>query len=401
MKTRIFLTTAALCLTALVARAQVSLDNAKTPEAVIGQCPELPAAGTLAAAISSDCPAAAYEAVELFKERMEKIRERLREIIDAAGEETKNSLVQASDKQVRKQTGKSIDEIADMSEAEREKMGMSLADKQLKSMGINKSAKQLANEGMSEAEQQQLASDMAKKMSGMSLKELQALQNMSEEEQMAYMQQGGRMERAQNAASKTAAGMPSSGTSAKDAKALMEISEEMKTIQEQWVYIENQYKKERKKMIEEMRRIIAKYQAQMPKPSGKIYERGVLLLKYLTKEEERLANRLSLTRDTECFTLWRNLISKRQGQLKIRLTDCYRMDELLARQRKLDGMGGVISASTAFGVAGDYLDITKEVVGLPWELTTDRATPTATTVYYSYPDIAVSYYKKTNGDRFW
>ena len=27
--------------------------------------------------------------------------------------------------------------------------------------------------------------------------------------------------------------------------------------------------------------------------------------------------------------------------------------------------------------------------------------PTAATVYYSYSDIAVSYYKKTNGDRFW
>lgn len=371
MKTRTFLATIALCLACLAARAQVSLDNANTPEAVIGQCPDLPAAGTLAACDQSN---ASDEPRRIFLDKMEKIGKRLQEIIDSAEEISKKNLTQAAGKQVRDLTGKSLDEVQNMSEAELERMGMGIADKQLKQMGIKKSARQLAQQGeLSEAEQQQMAGDVMKKMSGLSMKEVQALQNMSEEEQMAYMQQGGRMERAQ----KAAAGVKQPASSAKNAKSLMEISEEMKTIQEQWVYIDNQYKKERKEMIEEMRRIIAKYEAQMPPESGRILDKyfGTVLLTYHTKDEQKLIERLRLACSTECFTLWRNLVSKRQGQLKIRLTDCPRMDELSARQRELQGMAAEIPTSAAFGVAGDYLDITKEVAFLPWELTTDDATP--------------------------
>lgn len=366
MKTRIYLATAALCLVAMTARAQASLDNASTPEAIIGQCPDLPSAGTLAA-LSND-NAAAYEAVRLFLDKMEKIGKRLREIMDAAEETSKKNLTQAAGKQVRQLTGKSLDEVQNMSEGELERMGMGIADKQLKQMGIKKSAAQLAQQGeLSEAEQQQMAEDVMKKMSGLSMKELQALQNMSEEEQMAYMQQGGRTERMQ----KAAAGVKQPASSAaKNAKSLMEISEEMKKTQEQWSYIDDVYQKERKEMVEEMRRIIAKYEAQMPPESGRILDKyfGTVLLTYHTKAEQKLIERLRLTCSTECFTLWRNLISKRQGQLKIRLTDCPRLDELSARQRELQGMAAEVPTSAAFGVTEEYLKITKEVAGLPWEL---------------------------------
>lgn len=271
-----------------------------------------------------------------------------------------------ADKQVRELTGKSLAEVRNMSEAEREETGHEKANSMLKKLGIKKNAKELEQD-MSEAERQQMAGDMMKQMSGLSMKELQALQNMSEKEQMAYMQQAGRKERVQNATAKTA-GMQPSAVSAKNAKSLLEISEEMKKIQAQWNYIDDVYEREKQEMIDEMVRISAKYEAQMPPPTGKISERGVVLLTYLTKEEERLAKRLSLARDTECFTLWRNLISKRQGQLKIRLTDCYRMDELAARQRELQGMAVEIPTSIAFELAESYLEITKEVIDLPWEL---------------------------------
>lgn len=360
-----------IALLPMLAQAQVSLDNATTVEALIGQCPDLPAAGTLAAAMRDGHPDA-NKAVRLFSDKMEKIRKRFREITDAAEETSKENMARALDKQVRKQTGKSIDEIANMSEAEQKKMGEEKANSILKKMGIKKSAKELENAELSEAEIERMAADAAKKMTGMSMKELQALEKMSEEEQMAYMQQGGRMERMQ----KAGAGAKTP-TSARQAQSVSEIQEEMKKIHDQWRYIDNLHQKEIRELSEEIGRIETRYEAQMPKPSGKIKEHGVTLLEVYTPEEEKLIKRLTLARDTECFTLWRNQVSKMQGRLKNRLTDAPRVDELNAKYREALGMAAEIPISAAFDVVKNYLDITESVLAFPHgEGGTDGETPT-------------------------
>lgn len=366
MKTRTFLTTALLCFVAMTARAQTSLNNANTPEAFIGQCPDLLGAGVLAACHQPD---ASDEPIRIFHDNIDRLRKRYKEVKAAAQEQSKDNLMPVADKQVRELTGRSLAEVQQMSDSELEAMGHKKANSMLKKLGIKKSAKELEKEGMSEAEQQQMAESMMKQMSGLSMKEAQALQNMSEAEQMAYMQQAGRMDRLEQSAAKVAATQPV-GISAGNAESLTEITKELRKMQEQWSYIDDVYEREKLEMIDEMVRIIAKYQAQMPPESGKILDKwfGTVLLTYHTKEEQRVVNRLRLACDTECFTLWRNLISKRQGQLKIRLTDCHRADKLAARQRELQGMAVEIPMSSALGLVEDYLELTASSTSLPSEL---------------------------------
>lgn len=273
------------------------------------------------------------------------------------------------DKKLRNDYGKSLGELQNMSETERENWGMGLADDELKKLGINKSARQIsAQGGMSEAEQQQLANQMARSMSGMSMSELQSLatkmENMSEEEQMAYMQQSGMANRIRRNASNMS---QSSNSSVRQSMSMKNIQDEIISIQNQWNSIDDIYEKEKKEVIEKMRQIIIKYDAQMPTETGKIRDKyyGTVLLTYHTKEEQAQIDRITLQCFTECFTLWRNFIAKRQGVLKTRLTDCVRLDELQAQQLELQGLGYQVVVPSSYSVAEEYWNVTGSVTELP------------------------------------
>ncbi len=371
MKTRILLAVTMMCLGCFSVQAQVSNGNANTVEALIGSIPDLPSVSTLAALhYGDDGQTAAAIAVEKFHEKMEKVRDRYKEVKEASDEQGRAAITKGVDKNLRKDYGKSLDEIQNMSESELDNWGMGLADKQLKKMGLNKSAKQLATQGeMSEAEAQQLANQMAQSMTGMSMAEMQALaskmENMSEEEMAAYAQQSGMAERMAKNAGKMDAKAYSA--SAKKVTSMAEIQEEMNAIQKQWNYIDGIYVKEQEELAEKMRQIIVKYDAQMPSQSGKIrdYYSGAVLLTYHTKEEQAQVKRITLQCFSECYTLWRNFITKRQGILKTRLTDCIRLDELQAKQMELQGYGNRVAVSSAYIVFDEYWKVTNSVTELP------------------------------------
>lgn len=367
MNIKIQLVVTIMCLASFSVRAQVSLNNANTVEALIGAYPDMPSAGTLGAVyLQSE---SAMESVQVFHDKLSQIRDRYKVITDASDEKSRTNITKGVDKKLRNDYGKSLGELQNMSETERENWGMGLADDELKKLGINKSARQIsAQGGMSEAEQQQLANQMARSMSGMSMSELQSLatkmENMSEEEQMAYMQQSGMANRIRRNASNMS---QSSNSSVRQSMSMKNIQDEIISIQNQWNSIDDIYEKEKKEVIEKMRQIIIKYDAQMPTETGKIRDKyyGTVLLTYHTKEEQAQIDRITLQCFTECFTLWRNFIAKRQGVLKTRLTDCVRLDELQAQQLELQGLGYQVVVPSSYSVAEEYWNVTGSVTELP------------------------------------
>ena len=369
MKTKILLAITVMCLTSFSVHAQVSLNNANTVEALIGAYPDMPSASTLGALYVSSKSVAAQESIQPFHDKLNKIRDRYEVIKEASDEQSRANFTKGLDNKMRNDYGKSVDELQGMSDSERESWAMGLADKQLKKLGINKSAKQISAQGeMSEAEAQQMANQMAQSMSGMSMAEMQALasklENMSEEEQIAYMQNNGMADRMMKNAGKV---NQTSNASSKKAASMMKVQEEIIAIQKQWNYIDEIHKKEQQEITEKMRQIIVKYDAQMPAESGKIRDKyfGEVLLTYHTKAEQEQVEKITHQCFTECFTLWRNFITKRQGILKTRLTDCTRLDELQAQMMELQGLGNQVAVTSAYSVAEEYWNITGSVTRLP------------------------------------
>lgn len=330
MKTKILLAITVMCLTSFSMHAQVSLNNANTVEALIGAYPDMPSASTLGALYVSSKSVAAQESIQPFHDKLNKIRDRYEVIKETSDEQSRANFTKGLDNKMRNDYGKSVDELQGMSDSERESWAMGLADKQLKKLGINKSAKQISAQGeMSEAEAQQMANQMAQSMSGMSMAEMQA--------------------------------------SSKNAASMMKVQEEIIGIQKQWNYIDEIHKKEQQEITEKMRQIIVKYDAQMPAESGKIRDKyfGEVLLTYHTKAEQEQVEKITHQCFTECFTLWRNFITKRQGILKTRLTDCTRLDELQAQMMELQGLGNQVAVPSAYSVAEEYWNITGSVTQLP------------------------------------
>ena len=369
MKTKILLAITVMCLTSFSMHAQVSLNNANTVEALIGAYPDMPSASTLGALYVSSKSVAAQESIQPFYDKLNKIRDRYEVIKETSDEQSRANFTKGLDNKMRNDYGKSVDELQGMSDSERESWAMGLADKQLKKLGINKSAKQISAQGeMSEAEAQQMANQMAQSMSGMSMAEMQALasklENMSEEEQIAYMQNNGMADRMMKNAGKV---NQTSNASSKKAASMMKVQEEIIAIQKQWNYIDEIHKKEQQEITEKMRQIIVKYDAQMPAESGKIRDKyfGEVLLTYHTKAEQEQVEKITHQCFTECFTLWRNFITKRQGILKTRLTDCTRLDELQAQMMELQGLGNQVAVPSAYSVAEEYWNITGSVTQLP------------------------------------
>lgn len=334
MKTKILLAITVMCLTSFSMHAQVSLNNANTVEALIGAYPDMPSASTLGALYVSSKSVAAQESIQPFHDKLNKIRDRYEVIKETSDEQSRANFTKGLDNKMRNDYGKSVDEL----------------------------------QGMSEAEAQQMANQMAQSMSGMSMAEMQALasklENMSEEEQIAYMQNNGMADRMMRNAGKV---NQTSNASSKNAASMMKVQEEIIAIQKQWNYIDEIHKKEQQEITEKMRQIIVKYDAQMPAESGKIRDKyfGEVLLTYHTKAEQEQVEKITHQCFTECFTLWRNFITKRQGILKTRLTDCTRLDELQAQMMELQGLGNQVAVPSAYSVAEEYWNITGSVTQLP------------------------------------
>jgi hypothetical protein len=230
------ITTARLILPAAVlfalapapARAQVSLGNAATPVAVVGQCPAIPSGSALAAHYCGLDAPSVVEFISKLNALGQQVGEaRTRELepyteaaVAAAGKQLKARTGKSiadleamsdaqrkawADQQAKKLTGRSVAELQNMSEADAQKMGMELANKMLAGSGVSglNMADLQKMEGMSE---EQILAQMQKKgvtVAGLSIEEIQNLQGMSADMASVYMQEQGRMDRVQEAAANT------------------------------------------------------------------------------------------------------------------------------------------------------------------------------------------------------
>ncbi len=161
-----------------------------TPEAIIGQCPQLPTVAELSS-LNQDAVDAFTQEINQAIRQVKKANEKQM----AASTGQYRSDLNAS---LKAQYGKTADDFESMSETERQRFGENYAQKRLQSMGINRSAAELSN--MSETQQQQLAAQMATNRSGLSaadMQKLQKMENMSSEEALAYLQQSGMLEKMQ------------------------------------------------------------------------------------------------------------------------------------------------------------------------------------------------------------
>lgn len=188
------------CLVVTAAEAQV------TPEAIIGQCPPFPSQSNIVSYKMSEDKGCAvinqyHSMLTVAIKQAEELLEKYRKSVNLDGKQMDDV-----NKAMKSELGITVNQAQRMSDAEQEQLGTQKADAQLKSIGVNKSVKELRNKELSEAEKQQIASSMAKKMTGMSMSELQALaskmEGMSEQEQVAYMQSSGAIDKLQSKADK-------------------------------------------------------------------------------------------------------------------------------------------------------------------------------------------------------
>ncbi|MDR1811026.1 MAG: hypothetical protein LBR34_11615, partial [Prevotella sp.] len=215
---------------AILASVAVSAQAQVTPEAVLGKIPPAPSAADLVKSminpmLDKDIPASVTNFNLLLENANRDIGAAVEKEAANAGLLDKDLQLAKADEAVRRQTGKSLSEIQGMSEADARSMGEKQANDMLRQLGINKDVSQLQN--MSEADAEKMAGDMVTRMTGMSMSELQALENMSEQQQLAYMQQNGRLEKLAAQSAKLSQLIPPQSMDAATLESLSELQPKM------------------------------------------------------------------------------------------------------------------------------------------------------------------------------
>ncbi len=349
--------TTIITLAALTARAQA------TPEALIGQCPSMPSVAVLAAAYGNDD--AALARVEEFSGQIRRLQEKCRQESERGVEAAAMSDAERIAKQ---QTGHSIAELENMSEAQLLAAANQMAGKKIAAAGLgNMSLSDLqALEGKSDEEIMK-AFTGGTALGGLTPEELKAMENMTDKQAEAYLQQGDRMQRIQAAADspQAKARMAEAGQQAAKAKSQTDIAAAMKKITDRWAEIDRLNNKEMEDVVLQIDAVCKRYDAQI-----KAVPRSALLHGHVdiySESEERTVRNLSSARDSECFTLWSNQISKMQGRLKTKLADVPEYDALLKQQMAGGGMTATAKVMPSMGldIAAQYLSTTAGVTSYP------------------------------------
>jgi phage host-nuclease inhibitor protein Gam len=354
---------AVLAMFAIVA---ISAQAQTTPEAIIGQCPDLPSVAHLAAPSDNQ---AAFAALDAFRGKIAALREKKKKTGDRISAGTRESAISDTERIVRQTTGRSVTEIQNMSEAEKQAMGQQLAQKQLAAAGMgNMSMEQLqALAGKSDDEIAAAMTAGGMTVGGLTPEELKAMEKMTDAQRAAYMQQGDRMQRMQ-AAAPTAQQQRNARTQARNAQSQANASADLKRITDRWQEIDRLNEKETREVAAKCAEISAKYDPQIAAIVSKGYFDG--LTTYTAEETKAAGKRVAALRqacNTESYTLWRNQVAKMQGRIKTKMADVARYDELMAQSLSSGGMTSTAKAmpSIGFEIAGQYLDVASSVTSLP------------------------------------
>jgi hypothetical protein len=297
-----------LATTAISAKAQT------TPQAIIGQCPDLPSVANLAASSDNE---AANAAIDAFQGQLNRLRDKVREANKRESDVASAAARQDAERITKEKTGKSVNEIQNMSAAQQEALGRQLAGQQLSSMGLG----------------------------NMSMADLEALEGKSDEEIIATF-------------SKVKPTVSPNGAIPAEVN-----TGELRKIQEQWSEIDLLNNKE----IQEVAQKIAEIQERY-RPQIEAIPHSNLLGNAYNKSEEAAYNKLASARDSECYTLWRNQVGKIQGRIKTKLADAPRYDELTAQSFASGGLTSTAKVDmqgAAWSIANEYLNATASITNLP------------------------------------
>lgn len=167
-----------------------------TPEAVMGMMPTMPSLAEMIRyqkEAMDPNPNREMTQPRLYADFLEA----LKNARDQADEQIKRNVGDVVEHKTLKSkvagTNYTVQQIEGMSEAEQEQLGKDIMKKKLGSFGLSQAdIAKMQSGNMSEAEQQALASKMMQKMTGgMSMKDVQFMQNMTDEERAQFMQMSG------------------------------------------------------------------------------------------------------------------------------------------------------------------------------------------------------------------
>jgi hypothetical protein len=350
-----------------------------TPEAIIGQTPDLPSAETLAAAFNGDSDESAAKAVQTFRAKIAALHKNAAPaaISEAELAQAQTQARADAEKQAKALTGKSVSQLQNMSDAEAQALAGKAVQQKMEAAGMGN----ISLADMQNMSEEQLMAKMAENM-GLTAAEMKAMEGMSDKEIEAYMKQGDRMQRMQNsslakAAKKNQSRQPQLNEA--EIHALGNATEEQRKYMERTDAMNKLHEKEHAELAAQIQSIRNKhYSTAAYLKAQKIRSDCGGKTIYTNAQCEAAAAQMRAAHiacDTECFVLWRNQVTKEQGRIKTLLPDAKRIDDLQAQAAKAqakmnpNAMSG-ITQKISDGMmqrqaVSIYLNVTESVISLP------------------------------------
>lgn len=321
-----------------------------TPEAMIGQCPSFPSVATLVAGSGSgDRFIEAQKDIREFHDRINDLRRRASEAVDKMTDGARGD----AERLAQQQTGYSVGQLQNMDD----RTSNDLVSKQLAASGLSgmnlDDLKSL--EGKSDDEViNAMTGGKGLAVGGLTDAEVRAMQGITPAQREAYMKQGDRMERAKAAGQSQAAPRSMTPAQAQTYAAQGQPDPELKRIADRWAEIDRVNAKEKADVMERIHAVYAVYipQIEAIKPTGLSHGTDVY-----TESEEKAMESLREAMRSECFTLWRNLMSAMQGRIKTKMADVPRYDALRRSE--------IAPPSYGYEIASQYLDVAASVTAYP------------------------------------
>ena len=363
---------AALVAANLLAYAQM------TPEAIMGSVPTMPSTAQMlnyyrVANNPNGNGAPSNNVISNFLEAWEAARKNIDEN-NPTGDNIEHKI---RNSKVGSGIDKTVDEVENMSEAEQEAMAMAAINKRMASYGLSQAdLAKMQSGNLSEAEQQALVNKMmAAQTGGMTTRDVQAMQNMSDEERMEYMQMTGL---AESGSKKIKENQPKLAASQRRADLLMEgqkIDQQMKELTDKILMSK---KKEAREAG--MKLYKQKYKAQYDQlETAALNEiKGPCGWEKYTQEDrpkvEASCARLEAVRKqqydlmcrfySEYIPMWRNSVMGRMDMARAQLMPLAKQREKIGKE--LYEMGHEASYAAydiyTFIAANTYFDLSRDVV---------------------------------------
>jgi hypothetical protein len=313
-----------------------------SPQQFIGSCPDFPLSETLALVdIYGGIPnedlgtlaqkvRAAEKEVDTFRDIISRLREELRFFLQEADAAMEAAGEKDADRLVRQQTGRSLEQVQNMSDAEAMKMANNMVSEKLGAMGLG----------------------------NMSLGDLQALEGKSDEEIMQAM----------DSIAPAQIGTKQKQTGNPNAQA------ELKKINDRWAEIDQLNNRDIEASVTTFKKVNEAYWREVINEKWEIlkpFHDGKIEQKLFDNGyEAALGSYRSSMYEYRliCYTNWERTVKVIKERIKTKLADAARYDELMVQNMSASGVTAVAKAlqSVGYEIAGQYLDAAASITSPPY-----------------------------------